>query len=97
MSQEELKKIREKKLERIKKALICPYPSKVKRTHKISDAIENFTKLAKKKEEIFFGREDKIFENSWRAKFFSYRRWNGKNSGFIKKKQSWRICLSIFS
>lgn len=52
---EELKKIREKKLEKIKKALISLYPQKAKRTHKISEVIENFNKLAKGKEEIFFG------------------------------------------
>ena len=45
MSQiEELKKNREKKLEKIKKSLINPYPLKSKRTHKISEALENFEK-----------------------------------------------------
>jgi lysyl-tRNA synthetase class II len=53
MTQEELRKAREEKLGRIKKALISPYPLKAKRTHKISEAIENFNKLSKKKEEIF--------------------------------------------
>jgi lysyl-tRNA synthetase class 2 len=49
---EELRKIREKKLEKIKKTLINPYPSKAKRTYKISEAIENFNRISKKKEEI---------------------------------------------
>lgn len=49
---DELKKIRFKKLEAIKKALINPYPQKTKRTHKISEAIENFSKLAKSKKNL---------------------------------------------
>jgi lysyl-tRNA synthetase, class II len=50
---EELIKIREKKLESIKKSLINPYPSKAKRTHTISEALKNFSRLSKDKEEVF--------------------------------------------
>jgi lysyl-tRNA synthetase class 2 len=50
---EELIKIREKKLESIKKSLINPYPSKAKRTHTISETLENFSRLSKDKEEVF--------------------------------------------
>jgi lysyl-tRNA synthetase class II len=50
---EELIKNREKKLERIKKALIDPYPLKTKRTHTISQAIENFSNLLKKRRKFF--------------------------------------------
>lgn len=49
---EELRKIRLKKLEAIKKAAINPYPLRTKRTHKISEALENFSKLEKLKKII---------------------------------------------
>jgi len=52
-TEEKLKKIREQKLERIKKSLINPYPLKAKRTHQIREVIKNFSKLSKKQEEIF--------------------------------------------
>jgi lysyl-tRNA synthetase class II len=53
MAQEDLIQTREKKLERIKKALMNPYPLKAKRTHTISEAIGNFSKLSRKKLMIF--------------------------------------------
>lgn len=54
---EELRKIRLKKLDSIKKALINSYPQKTKRTHKISKALDNFSRLVKlKKILILVGR-----------------------------------------
>lgn len=44
---EELKKSRLKKLEAIKKALINPYPQKTRRNYKVSDVLENFSRLKK--------------------------------------------------
>jgi len=53
----ELRKIRLKKLEAIKKALINPYPEKTKRTHKVNEALKDFNKLSRsKKEVILVGR-----------------------------------------
>ncbi len=49
---EELRKIRLKKLEAIKKARILAYPEKTKRTHKIAQAIKNFNNLARLEKEI---------------------------------------------
>jgi len=49
---DELKKIRLKKLEAIKKAGLFAYPSKTKRTHKIAEAVEDFAKLSRLKKEI---------------------------------------------
>ena len=49
---DELRKIRLKKLEAIKKAGILVYPEKTKRTHKITEALANFNSLAKSKKEI---------------------------------------------
>lgn len=53
----ELRAIRLKKLEAIKKAGILPYPEKTKRTHEIVSCLKNFNSLAKfKKEVILVGR-----------------------------------------
>jgi lysyl-tRNA synthetase class 2 len=53
----ELRKIRLKKLEAIKKSGILAYPGETKRTHKIIEALEDFLKLARsKKEVILVGR-----------------------------------------
>lgn len=49
---DELRKIRLKKLETIKKSGILPYPEKTKRTHKINEALADFNSLAKEKKEI---------------------------------------------
>jgi len=49
---DELRKIRLKKLETIKKAGILAYPMKTKRTHKISEALEDFSTLVRSKKEI---------------------------------------------
>jgi len=49
---DELRKIRLKKLEAIKKAGISVYPEKTKRTHKIAEALADFTSLEKSKKEV---------------------------------------------
>lgn len=48
----ELREIRLKKLQQIKKAGLLPFPSKTKRTHQIKEAIKNFSKLSRAKKEI---------------------------------------------
>ena len=61
---DELRKIRLKKLEVIKKAGILAYPEKTKRTHKISEALASFNSLAKtKKEIILVGRIKSLREH----------------------------------
>ncbi len=49
---DELRKVRLQKMEAIQKAGILAYPGKTKRTHKISEALEDFDNLAKLKKEI---------------------------------------------
>jgi lysyl-tRNA synthetase class 2 len=49
---DELRKIRLKKLKAIEAAGLLAYPLKVKRTHEISRALKNFSKLSKSKKEI---------------------------------------------
>jgi len=50
---EKIKKVRIAKLKDLKKHLILPYPQRVKRTHTISEALKQFSKLTKSKKEIF--------------------------------------------
>jgi lysyl-tRNA synthetase class 2 len=54
---DEIRKARLKKLEAIKKALINPYPEKIKRTHQIADVLKDFNTLSSsKKEAVLVGR-----------------------------------------
>ena len=48
----ELKEIRLKKLENIKKAGFLPFPSETKRTHKIKEALRKFSILSRRKKEV---------------------------------------------
>jgi lysyl-tRNA synthetase class 2 len=84
---EELRKIREKKLEKIKKAMINPYPSKAKRTHKISEAIENFTKLSKQKEEIFLVGRIRSMRSHGGLTFFHIEDGTGKIQILMRKNK----------
>jgi len=49
---EELRKMRLKKLEAIRKAGILAFPGRTKRTHRISEALKNFSALVDQKKEI---------------------------------------------
>lgn len=49
---EEIRKNRKRKLEHLKKMGIDPYPLTTKRTHTIKEALSNFSKLSKTKEEV---------------------------------------------
>lgn len=52
MALEEIRKARLKKLENIKKAGIDPYPAESFRSHKVSEALDNFDELSKSGEKI---------------------------------------------
>ena len=52
---DDLRKIRLKKLEAIRKAGILAYPGKTKRTHEIEEALKDFSNLARLKKEVILG------------------------------------------
>ncbi len=52
MALDEIRKTRIEKLNKLKEAGINPYPAKSLRTHEISEALDNFDKLADKKEKL---------------------------------------------
>jgi lysyl-tRNA synthetase class 2 len=93
---EELRKIREKKLERIKKALINPYPSRAKRTHTISEAVENFSKLSRKKEEIFLVGRIRSLRTHGGLTFFHIEDGTGKIQVLIRKNKVGESAYEFF-
>jgi lysyl-tRNA synthetase class 2 len=93
---EELRKIREKKLEKIKKALINPYPSKAKRTHTILEAIENFGKLARKKEEIFLVGRIRSLRTHGGLSFFHIEDGTGKIQVLVRKNKVGESAYQFF-
>jgi lysyl-tRNA synthetase class 2 len=97
---DELRKIRLKKLETIKKALINPYPEKTKRTHKISGALENFNKLAEGKKEIVLVGRIKSLRVHGGITFFHFEDGTGRIQGLIREngvgEKSYQFFLDNF-
>jgi len=82
---DELKKIRLKKLEAVRKAGILAYPEKTKRTHKISQALEDFSSLVRlKKEIILVGRIRSLREHG-RATFLHIEDGTGKIQAYFRE------------
>ncbi len=82
---DELRKIRLKKLEAIKKSGILPYPEKTKRTHKIVQALEDFDALSRlKKEVILVGRIRSLREHGG-STFSHIEDGTGKIQTYFKK------------
>jgi lysyl-tRNA synthetase class 2 len=96
----ELKKVREKKLEKIKNTLINPYPLKANRTHKISEAIEKFNRISKNKKEIFLVGRIKSIRVHGGLTFFHIENGSGKIQGLIRKngvgEKSYKFFLENF-
>ena len=82
---DELRKIRLKKLEAIKKAGILAYPEKTKRTHKIEEVLKSFLNLSRlKKEVILVGRIKSLREHGG-STFLHIEDGTGKIQAYFKK------------
>jgi len=82
---DELRKIRLKKLEAIKKNLISPYPGETKRTHKITEALKDFSQLSRsKKELILVGRVRSLREHG-KATFLHLEDGTGKIQAYFRE------------
>jgi len=82
---EELRKIRLKKLEAIRKSGFLAYPEKTKRTHKIEEALKDFGKIARlKKEIILVGRIRSLREHGG-STFLDIEDDTGKIQAFFRK------------
>jgi lysyl-tRNA synthetase class 2 len=66
---DELRKIRLKKLEAIRKAGLLVYPEKTKRTHKIPEALEGFSNLTRLKKEVILAGRIKSLRKHGKATF----------------------------
>jgi len=81
----ELRKIRLKKLEAIRKAGINAYPAKTKRTHKIAEVLKDFAQLSRlKKEVILVGRIRSLREHGG-ATFLHLEDGSGKIQAYFRK------------
>ncbi len=84
---DQLKGVRLKKLEAIKKAGILAYPAKSKRTHQITEALEDFNKSAQSKKEIVLvGRIRAIREHGGSA-FIDIEDGTGLIQSYLKKNR----------
>jgi lysyl-tRNA synthetase class 2 len=82
---DELRKIRLKKLDAIKKAGFLVYPTKTKRTHKIGEALESFSSLEKSKKEIILAGRIKSLRIHGGATFLHLEDGTGKLQVFLRK------------
>ncbi len=85
MSNKDLKKIRLKKLDKIKKAGFLPYPASVKRTHTICEAIKNFSNLSKKENEIFLTGRIRAQRFHGKIGFIDIEDGTGKIQGHLRE------------
>lgn len=83
----ELRKIRLKKLEAIKKAGILAYPEKTKRTHKIEEALKEFDKLARSQKEIVLAGRIKSLREHGGSTFLHLEDGTGKIQAYFKKNR----------
>lgn len=82
---DEIRKIRLKKLEAIKKALISPYPEKTKRTHRIVDALKEFASIAKSQKEVILAGRIRSLRFHGGSTFFDIDDGSAKIQEFLRK------------
>lgn len=97
---DELRAVRLKKLEAIQKAGILTYPSETKRTHKIAEALKDFTKLSKQAKEIILVGRIKSQRGHGGVTFLDIEDGSGKIQVFLKKdrvgEKSYKFFLDNF-
>jgi len=82
---DEIKKIRLKKLETIKKAGLLPYPEKTKRTHPISEILEKFNTFLRSKKELILVGRIKSLRGHGGSTFLDIEDGTGKIQTFFRK------------
>ena len=97
---DELRKIRLKKLEAIKKAGILPYPEKTKRSHEIVQVLEDFTSLEKSKKEVILVGRIMSLRGHGGSTFLDIEDGSGKIQAFFRKdrmgEKSYKFFLDNF-
>jgi lysyl-tRNA synthetase class 2 len=94
---DELKKTRLKKLERIKKSLLNPYPEKTRRTHEIAGAIRDFDRLVRSGEEIILAGRIRSQRGHGGSTFLDIEDGTGKIQAFLKKDRLGEKGYEFFS
>ncbi len=92
----ELKNIRLKKLEAIRKSGFLAYPEKTKRTHKVCEAHEKFSSLARQKKEIVLVGRVKSLREHGGSTFLDIEDGTGKIQTFFKKNRIGEKAYSFF-
>lgn len=82
---QKLRKTRLKKLEAMKKAGILPYPSLTKRTHEISDALQNFPSLSRSKKELILVGRIRSKRDHGKSTFLHIEDGTGKIQAYLKE------------
>lgn len=83
----EIRKNRLKKLKKILDSGLNPYPQKTGRTHKISEVLEEFSKLAKKAQEVMVVGRVRTLREHGGATFFDIEDGSGKIQGLLRKNK----------
>lgn len=96
----EIRKNRLKKLEAMKKSLINPYPGKAKRTHEISRAVEDFSRLSRLKKEIILSGRIRSQRGHGGSAFLDIEDGTGRIQAFLKKdrlgEKAYKYFLGFF-
>lgn len=82
---DELRKIRLKKLEAIRKAGILVYPAKTKRTHKIAEVIKDFAQLVRLKKEVILAGRIRSLREHGGATFLHLEDGSDKIQAYFRK------------
>ena len=97
---DELRKIRLKKLEAIKKAGFSVYPEKTKRTQTISDALKNFSNLKRQEKEIILVGRIRSLREHGKATFVHLEDGSGRMQAFFRQdrigEKGYRFFLDNF-
>jgi len=78
-------KERQRKLKNLREAGVNPYPSKVKRTVLINEAVKNFAKLSSSKKQIFIAGRIRALRDQGNLIFVDLWDESGKIQGVLKK------------
>ncbi|MDP2664212.1 MAG: OB-fold nucleic acid binding domain-containing protein, partial [bacterium] len=82
---DELRKIRLRKLETIRKALVNPYPEKTRRTHKIEEVLKSFGSLSRQKKEVVLAGRTMSQRGHGGSTFSDIEDGTGKIQAFMRK------------
>ena len=85
MALDEIRNTKIKKVEELRKSGIDPYPASSSRTHKISDALDDFEKLSFQKEDITLAGRILARREHGGSTFFDINDGSAKVQGFIKE------------